>query len=243
MRWNVLWGLAALCAAAAGCALHDEGLLQALTQPDPQSTGGSDGSEPPGSTGGTGGVGGVGGVGGTGGTGGTGGSPVLADASTDGGMAAADAPPSGPDAAADVAFPVSPDSGQDTVADVQAEASRLEAGAGGVGVIECGGQFCNSDTEVCCASGASTGSCMRQGAVGCPAGNTRSCDGPEDCPVDSVCCAQAALLGGYRSSCLRPSDCDKVGAPICRGNGDCFGPYKTCASSDVGGTALPTCRR
>jgi hypothetical protein len=85
---------------------------------------------------------------------------------------------------------------------------------------------------------------MRRTALGCLAGNARGCDGADDCDVDSVCCAQPALAGSYRSACMRPSDCERTGgAPICRGAADCFGMYKGCAPSDVGGTTLDTCRR
>jgi hypothetical protein len=211
--------LLAMAGLVAGCALHENGLPLALTQPDdpPAETGDVDadpGPPPadaaPDAAGGAGGEveaggGGMDGVAATGGEGG-GALPDAATTMLDG------APPS-------------------------ADADRRESSAG---VIECGGLQCNADSELCCAGLAGVSTCARRD-VGCGAGTARACDGPEDCDRESVCCAHPAALGGYRSACTRPSDCDKAGgAPLCRGAADCYGPYKTCAGTEL--TGVTTCR-
>jgi hypothetical protein len=210
----------ALCGAVGGCGLRDEGLAtSALTTPD--DAGGT--PDPlPAVTGGS------GGVAATGGASGTGGSPVSAGGS--GGVAAGTGGQGGAP---------SPDAGNPTPTPPDARPPS------GSGTIECGGVRCNADIEMCCAGAAGTTSCVRQNDNGCgAAASARRCDGPEDCDGERICCAQAAVVGNFRSACLKPSDCvDGGGAALCRGPADCFNPYRNCAVTDYSGSVVTTCQR
>jgi hypothetical protein len=224
----LLVGMVSLCGAAAGCGLHEDGLSLVISVPG---EGGAAGTEPaPLPAGGTGGVAAAGGAGGSGmATGGTGGMPA------DGPGGSAGDPP-------DAGQPPAPDA----MPPIRQDASRPEVATVSSGTIECGATRCDADNEVCCAGAAGATSCAPRNDTSCGAvASARRCDGPEDCDGERVCCAQAALIGSFRTTCLKPSECVNLnGAAICRNAADCFDhPYRICAASDFSGSMINTCHR
>jgi hypothetical protein len=248
-----------------GCGLRGQGLEPGAVT----SAGGSDGTES-GGTGGTDPTGGVGGDPGTSGVGGdvgaggsapgTGGSAPGTGGSAPGTGGSAPGTGGTPsDSGAAGASPdsgtagASPDSGAagdpvDLPADAGAAPDLMPDAAPPAvtaGSIECGSLRCDVDTQICCMGAAGASTCARKD-VGCAVTMTpRSCDGPEDCDGERVCCANGqVLVGGFRSACSKPSECtNNGGAPICRGRSDCFGTFKTCEPTDFSGTHLSTCAR
>jgi hypothetical protein len=213
---NALWMVVGLGLGVPACALHDGGLSPAaLSTPDDED-GGAPADDAPTATGGSGGA--TGGSAAAGGTGGTG-----VGAGGQGGAAPADAGPLGTTDA--------------TVHDAHAEAPAVTAGT-----ITCGTSRCNADNEICCVGATGAGTCSKSSCAATAA--TRRCDGPEDCDGERICCAQDALVGGYRTACVKPSECANAGGvPLCRGNADCFDGYKACAPTDFSGWEVSTCHR
>jgi hypothetical protein len=274
MRGNyaLLVGLVASCTVASDCGLHIDGLTPAVSPDDDAaagsggsagtggepSTGGSGGSAATGGAGGggtggtgmgavgggsgaggsgAGGTGGMGGVGGSGagGMGGVGGSGAggTGDGGTGGGTGEIDGSATGGSGGMATG-------GQGGTADAGTPDAAMPPTSG---TIECGGLSCDADNQVCCAGPAGTTSCVRRD-LGCGTASTRACDGPEDCDGERICCAEAALVGGYRSSCIKPSECVNAGgAPICRRAADCFTPYKSCGVADFSGSVVQTCQK
>lgn len=219
---NALWMVVGWALGVPACTLHDNGLsMAALSTPEDGGLPADDGpaDDASASTGGSGGA--TGGSGGA--TGGSGGAGGVA-AGGQGGGAPADAGPVGP---RDASVP---------------DAARADAAGVTAGIIVCGAARCDADKEICCVGATGAGTCSK-GA--CPATEaTRRCDGPEDCDGERICCAQDALVGAYRTACVRPNECANAGGvPLCRSNADCFDGYKGCATTDFSGWEVSTCHR
>ena len=101
------------------------------------------------------------------------------------------------------------------------------------GTIVCpGADSCScSGSDICCVTGDSRG--QIDDSYCAPLTQCQdlalTCDGPEDCGSDEVCC-----LGGLDSTCMPESDCFGLStAPACRGADDCDG-IDECTPSDIG---------
>jgi hypothetical protein len=213
----------------------------------------------PGASGGSGGAGGTGGpsVGGaagapmTGGSAGTAGAPGGSGGGPEGGaggMSPVDAavaplpqdaapmmpPPPAPDAPVVVPPPPSPPAPDAAVVVPPPPTTP--------GTIACGASQCVSSREYCCAN-ASGSRCVARDAL-CTPGAARRCDGPEDCDGERVCCARAEAVGGYRSACVKLTECGQLGGvPVCRSGADCPAGTRTCSPVSFSGGTISTCQR
>lgn len=91
--------------------------------------------------------------------------------------------------------------------------------------VACGSEACDvSGATVCCYETTSEGECIE--ADGCYDQAGFVCDGPEDCPGDTVCCHYYDFVSHCRSQC---GDQDRA----CHTKADCA-HYETCVTSSKG---------
>ena len=186
-----------------------------------------------GRAGGTGGViGGAGGAPGSGGRVGTGGTPGTGGRVGTGGVVGTGGTPPPPDGGAP---------------DLRRDGPQADAGPvlppSTPGVLVCGAQSCNTQTQACCVSvavGAVGATCVPAGTA-CP-GASLGCDEPADCAATGVCCfGLQARAGGVSvgSSCTSRNACGGFGRfVVCRQNGDCAAATPFCCNS----LGVPTCQ-
>jgi hypothetical protein len=99
------------------------------------------------------------------------------------------------------------------------------------GVVNCGNEVCDLDTEVCC-QGISGASCGAPGSCG-PLAAQVECDGPEDCDGQQRCCA------GFPQGSSCADACADGEADVCHTDADC--PTTDCLTCSVPGTEQLMC--
>jgi hypothetical protein len=111
----------------------------------------------------------------------------------------------------------------------------------GQGAVACGNTSCLTPQNYCCVGPNNVAACIPRDAA-CTLGAARRCDGPEDCDGGRICCARAETVGGYRSACLRTTECAQAGgAPTCRSAVECPLSARTCSAASFGGTVIGLC--
>ena len=99
------------------------------------------------------------------------------------------------------------------------------------GVVNCGNEVCDLDTEVCC-QGISGANCGAPGSCG-PLAAEVKCDGPEDCDGEQRCCA------GFPQGSSCADSCADGEADVCHTDADC--PTTECLTCSVPGTEQLMC--
>ena len=90
----------------------------------------------------------------------------------------------------------------------------------GTGQVACGGAVCTSSTGPCCPV-TQTMSRIPLCSLSC-AVPTITCDGPEDCAIDQVCCSVESVAGGFTGTvCVTASQCVKPSRVACHQSTDC----------------------
>ena len=120
----------------------------------------------------------------------------------------------GPDLAADVAL--------EDAADAVTAGSGLGYSGEEEAGVNCDDEVCN-DGLACCSGIVNPGGCFTSGSNMCT-GIDFACDGPEDCPGDSVCCVsgEISLSRAGRSSCVVASECaGEATRAACNDDDDC----------------------
>jgi hypothetical protein len=134
------------------------------------------------------------------------------------------------------ADPTAPDGGGGTPDAAGGGGTPDAAGGGGSADaapgagVACGETTCFAP-QICCVTGGGPGAMAACADPGTCMGAEISCDGPEDCPSDLVCCGSLSPTGGGATECQPATGCSAV---ICHVDGDCPTPGNICCDYGFG---------